>query len=209
MMTRALITTAAIALAAGTADARELAAKPLSAEAYRDGFSAEQLIGRDVAGVEAGGFLDIGDKAIAVPWDQIELTNDGTIRASDVVADNVDRYRVFADRVEDGFEGRPFRADELVDAFVTTADGRDLGIVHDLIFSREGELGGVVVLPDVRYPTASYLAFQFAGGGDGTRFDPAGDTYRVPAMDEEVAVGDPFPYRDGLESGAFAPPAQP
>lgn len=233
MINRTLIPSTALVFAAGFADGREPAAKPLSAEAYRDGFSAEQFVGDDVVGaesegigeiqgrvllspgqiahliVEAGGFSGIGDKAIAVPWDQIALVNAGTVRASDVVAEDVDHYRAFADRFEDRLEQRPFRADELMDDFVKTADGRDLGIVHDLIFDREGDFGGIVVPPAGRFPTASSLTWPFADGGDGAGVDPADDTYRVPKMDDEVAVEDPFPYRDWLESCAFAPRDQP
>lgn len=226
---RTLVTASTLALVATTAAAQTDATQALDVEAYRDGFSAEQLIGRAVVGtdgeemgavqslllspegqieravLEIGGFLDIGDKAIAVPWDQIALQGDGEpVRVEGVEADNIEQFSLFEDEGEVEAEGRRFRADELLDDFVETADGRNVGYVDDLIFSRDGELGGVVVMPDIRYPTASWLAFPFHGYGDELGFDPGEDVYRVPAMDDDDAIYEPFPYRDWIESAELA-----
>lgn len=227
-MLRSILATSIFALAATPAPAQE-AATGFDIERYRDGFSAEQLIGADVVGtageefgevqsliltpegqiervvVEVGGFLDIGDKAIAVPWDRITFDVEGrAVRANGIDADNVEDFSLFGDREAIDPEGRRFRADELLDDYVRTAGDRYFGYVHDLIFSREGQLGGIVVTPDVMYPTASYMALPWHGYGDGIGFDPGDDTYTVPAMDDETAVYDPFPYREWQRGGELA-----
>lgn len=67
MINRTLIPSTALAFAAGFADGREPAAKPLSAEAYRDGFSAEQFVGRDVVGAEGEGIGEIQGRVLLPP----------------------------------------------------------------------------------------------------------------------------------------------
>ena len=78
--------------------------------------------------VETGGFLDIGDKVIAVPWSGIDLTpgKEGVV-AKNVDESNVEDFSLFGDREEATTGPRSFRASELAGDFVTLKGGEDYG----------------------------------------------------------------------------------
>src|SRR5688500_1152574 len=61
--------------------------------------------------VETGGFLDIGDKVIAVPWSGIDLSpGEEGVAAQNVDESNVEDFSLFNDREEAATGPRSFRA---------------------------------------------------------------------------------------------------
>ncbi|HEX6013145.1 MAG TPA: PRC-barrel domain-containing protein [Geminicoccaceae bacterium] len=153
--------------------------------------------------VETGGFLDIGDKVIAVPWSGIDLTpgKEGVV-AKNVDESNVEDFSLFGDREEATTGPRSFRAAELAGDFVTLKGGEGYGYVRDLLFDRDGKLQAIVVAPDVAYDAAGYYAYPYHGYGYdyGFDFDPGLDYYALPYSQEELAEYHDFDY-DVWEDG--------
>ncbi|HET9868578.1 MAG TPA: PRC-barrel domain-containing protein, partial [Nitrospira sp.] len=109
--------------------------------------------------IEAGGFLDIGDTHIRLPWDQIEITRgEGDGQTYDYEASV--RVPISEEDLEDFslFDGeevvtapREWRATELIDDRVLLAGGVNYGYVRDLVIGQDGKLNAVVVNPDVAW----------------------------------------------------------
>lgn len=244
---RLLTTTAlglTLALGAGTAAAQtgvlrdwqydELYATGVSVEELLDGMDvngAEEqdigevedvLIGRDgrVLSViaEVGGFWDMGDTHISIPWRQVDLANYADGITVPITEDNADDYSLF-DRevvsraaVEDEVvsevdsaetAGGVWRASELVGDYARVRDGdawSDYGYVSDMIV-RDGRVAAVIVTPDVTWDTAGYRAYPWTAETTGWR--PADRYYDLPYSRDEVANAQVFDY-DELNLGSAA-----
>jgi sporulation protein YlmC with PRC-barrel domain len=153
--------------------------------------------------VETGGFLDIGDKVIAVPWSGIDLTpgEEGVV-AQNLDESNVEGFSLFDDREEAATGPRSFRASELAGDCVTLKGGEDYGYVRDLLFDESGKLQAIVVAPDVAYDAAGHYAYPYYGYGydHGLDFDPGLDHYGLPYTEQELAEIHDFDY-DVWEDG--------
>jgi len=208
-------------------------------ENLRGGWSADTLMDADVYGrdgeefgevediilnpdnsiraivVEAGGFLDIGDTHLAVPWERVEIGGNLEELIVPVDADNYEQYSLLGEfgfgltgdevamadgarqiyRVSDDAEtrGGTWRASNLLGDYVALQDEVAYGVVDDLIFDRQGTLTAVVVEPDINtgYAAGPY-AYPFYGYEFG--FDPALDYYGLPYGYDEVGTLDPFDY---------------
>lgn len=185
------------------------------AEKYEDGWTAQQLFDTPVHGadgndigeienlvvsaegkiekiiVEAGGFLDIGDVHLAVPWSEVEVGKGLEMVKTPLKEDNVEDFSLFDDdEVETG--QRAWRATELMYDYVSLEDYRGYGMVHDLVFSKDGEVEAVLVNPDVGYGRGGPYAYPYYGYERG--FEPGADTYRLPYTQKEIAELGPFDY---------------
>lgn len=185
------------------------------AEEYRDGWTARQLFDTPVYGandegvgeienlivsadgkiekiiVEAGGFLDIGDVHLAVPWDQAEVGKGLERVRTPLEEENVEDFSLFDDdEVRTG--QREWRVTELMYDYVSLEDYRGYGMVADLVFSQDGEVEAVLVNPDVGYGGGGPRAYPYYGYERG--FEPGADTYRLPYTREEIAELGPFDY---------------
>lgn len=200
---------------------------------YTGGFRGEQLLDADVYGAEGaeaneeigdvenvildqnnriiaviaevGGFWDIGDTHVAVPWEQVTLLQDG-VRVP-VNEENVEEYGLFRDHsyftledaqqtrvVDDDLTTGPrsWKLSDLIDDFAVLRDGQSYGYVDDVIFDRQGQLQAVVVEPDVAYGARGPYAYPFYGYNVG--WDPGYDYYQLPYTEQEVAGFEPFQY---------------
>ena len=181
-------------------------------EAY-EGWSAEELLGEEVYGetgdvvgeiedfiigpdgkiqkvvVEGGGFLDIGDSHVAVPWNQVTRIGVASIRAP-LTEENIDEYGMF-ENVED-MPPRPdnFRLRELLNDYLT-ADGVGYGTVEDVIFTQDGKIDAVIVYGAYGY---GYDRGPVALPYYPERYDPYGPYYEVPYGAEELSEVRPFDY---------------
>ena len=143
--------------------------------------------------VETGGFLDVGDKVIAVPWSEIDLTpNEAGVVAKNLAAKNVENFSLFNDRESISTGPRSFRASELQGDFVTLKGGEAYGYVRDLLFDQGGKLLAVVVATDVAYDADGYYAYPYYGYDYG--FDPGLDNYSLPYTGDEIGEYEPFDY---------------
>jgi sporulation protein YlmC with PRC-barrel domain len=142
--------------------------------------------------VETGGFLDVGDKVVAVPWREIDVTpgKKGVV-AENLDADNVKNFSLFNDRESVSTGPRSFRASELQGDFVTLNGGEGYGYVRDLLFDQGGKLQAVVVAPDAASDVDGYRAYPYYGYG----FEPGLDNYALPYGTDEIgAYDEPFDY---------------
>jgi sporulation protein YlmC with PRC-barrel domain len=152
--------------------------------------------------VETGGFLEIGDKVIAVPWQDIDVTpgKDGIV-ATSLDADKMESFSLFGDRESVSTGPRSFRASELEGDYVMLKGGEGYGYVSDLLFDKGGKLQAIIVAPDAGYGVLGYRAYPYYGYGYG--FDPGLDYYGLPyAADDINEYDEPFDY-DVWDDGVF------
>lgn len=191
-------------------DKTEIIALPAWRSNYNElyaGMSVEELLGADVHGTtgedigevenlvigkdgevlsviaEVGGFLELGDKHISIPWDRVTVGVDGDDLSIPLTQDTLEEFSLFADprvtaqearttiqEVEGDDAGvvttgpRAWRATELIGdhARLRDKDGFvNYGYVHDLII-RDGKVAAVVVSPDVTWGPGLY-AYPYYG----------------------------------------------
>lgn len=207
---------------------------------YEDGWQADAFLDNDVFGeageeigtvenflldrqgqivavvAEVGGFLDISDTHVAVPWSEVDLRN-GDVHTP-LSDENAEDYSLFADefftqvdvgdlqRVEDelttGFD--IWKVTNLLDDYAVLESGLGYGYVDDLIFDRQGQLQSVVVSASGEYGEPGSYAFPWYGYGyDGYAWAPGLDYYTLPFDDaDEFADLEPFDS-DQMEPGVI------
>lgn len=198
-------------------------------ELYRTGLRAESLLDADVMGpqgeeigsvenvildqnnqivaliAQVGGFWDIGDTHVAVPWSEAQLVDDGV--QIPVTEENVENYGLYGETsvvskqmlrqtkvVDDDLTAgnRVWKLTNLIDDFATLRSGVGYGYVDDAIFTREGKLQAVVVEPSgTGYGVGPY-AYPFHGYGTG--WNAGMDTYEMPYGEGDVAEMQPLDY---------------
>lgn len=133
---------------------------------------------------EVGGFWDLFDTHVNVPWDEVVVGADGRLSIP-VTEENVEDYSTWKTGyltagdaaagvavVEDDLETGPsiFRATDLIGSYSRIRDGegqsyRNYGYVNDLIV-RDGQLQAVVVNPDTGFGmTPGAYAYPYYGRG--------------------------------------------
>jgi sporulation protein YlmC with PRC-barrel domain len=153
---------------------------------------------------EVGGFWDIGDTHVRVPWSEVEVAWGGedeprvtipvteeTVEGYDLYGGVAGEFRVVDD--DDPYTPRSWRVTELIDDYVTLEGGARYGWVEDLLFDQAGRLKAVVV--DAAYgPAYGPYAYPFFGYGYG--FYPGYDYYDLPYSEDEIAGAglEPFEY---------------
>lgn len=190
------------------------------------GIQAERLIGAEVFGTEGeeignventlisdsnqivaivaevGGFWDMGDNHIAVPWNEVEVTDDGF--RIPVNEDNVDDYDLLESsyvtaslqqttEVDDELAtgANVWRLTDLMGDYATLNDGAGYGTVDNVLFTQGGEIQAVVVDASSAYGYGSY-AYPFYGYG--TSWTPGATTYDVGYDEDEIADFEVFEY---------------
>lgn len=130
--------------------------------------------------IEVGGFLDIGDTHVAVPWDDLQFS----VRAVTVPleAENIGDFSLF-DKDEPIVREDVWKASDVLDDYARV-EGEADGYVDDLIFNHDGVLTAVIVNTDVAFGGGP-RAFPFNG-------DPAAPTYDLPYGEAEVVEQAPF-----------------
>lgn len=153
---------------------------------------------------EVGGFLDIGDTHVAVPFDQVEVGANLDKITVPVDQDNVEDYSIFgdfgyftapeADTTQvvnsDLVTGpRVWKATELLDDYAILTGGIGYGYVDDMIFIEDGKLHAVVVDPAVGYGPGPY-AYPYYGYAYG--WYPGAPYSDLGYGEADVAVIDTF-----------------
>lgn len=149
----------------------------------------EKLVGMIA---EVGGFWDMGDTHVAVPWSQTSFYRDGV--QTPLREDNLDTYDLYGDlsfitkeelqrpvQVTDDVATGPrtWKITSLLDDYASTPNGIGYGYVDDVIFSSEAEVQAVLI--QVR--GASY-AYPFWGYQRG--WHPGYNTYVIPFEEGQV-----------------------
>ncbi len=152
---------------------------------------------------EVGGFWDISDTHIAVPWEEVTLTEDGF--QIPVTAENFDDYQLYENefvsasldmtqQVDDDAETgvNSWQLTSLLNDHATMSDGTGYGYVTDAIFSQDGELKSVIVESAVADYGYGYYAYPFSGYSHG--WNPGDGMYTLPYGPEDVSAMEPFEY---------------
>ncbi|HEY9120218.1 MAG TPA: PRC-barrel domain-containing protein [Marinobacter sp.] len=152
---------------------------------------------------QVGGFWDMGDTHVAVPWEEVELTDDGV--QIPVSEDNADDYGVFEnehvtkeelqyttqvdDDVETGY--RTWKLTDFLDDYASLEGGVGYGYVENVIFSKDGQMEAVVIQADSAFGGDDY-AYPFYGYD--YNWDPGYATYELPYDENEVNELETFDY---------------
>ncbi|WP_324765460.1 PRC-barrel domain-containing protein (plasmid) [Sinorhizobium meliloti] len=156
---------------------------------------------------EVGGFWDIGDTHVSVPWDKVTIRKDGTAQIP-VTEDTADQYGFFNDQLtqaelsENAVSGlddqelgpRAWRASELIGDLARIRENnqyRGYGYVSDLIFS-EGRVLATIIDRDAGYGLRGPYALPYYGYRYG--WTPGNRYYDLPYNREDASRIVPFDY---------------
>ncbi|WP_370159316.1 PRC-barrel domain-containing protein [Limimaricola soesokkakensis] len=158
---------------------------------------------------EVGGFWDIGDTHVSIPFEEVALADDGDGIVVPVTEDNVSDYDLWtydavsaeeaAEEVVSGLDDatilRAWRATELIGDSARLQDGdlySEYGYISDLIL-RDGEVAAVVANASSGYG-AGYQAYPFYGYDYDMGWDAGSPYYDLPYTADEVNDLDRFDY---------------
>ena len=145
-----------------------------------------------------GGFWDIGDTHVSVPWNDVAIGTDQAQVSIPVTEETVGDYSLFGDggwfseedyfawdsdtlqAVDDDLDPGPtvFRASELIGDYAYLSDRVPYGFVNDLILE-DGQITAVVVDATGYYGTPGYYAYPYDYGAGATRH-PYDRRYQLP-----------------------------
>lgn len=161
---------------------------------------------------EVGGFWDIGDTHVSVPWDEVEVTAAGVVLP--LTEDTVDDYGIFdrdyltapqassqiVGEVDDAETGpRAYRLSELIGDYARLRGNddtmRNYGYVRDVVID-DGKVDAVVVSPASGYTfgTPGYRAYPYSSGSVGY-----GPYYDMPYSENDARDLGTFDY-DAMSS---------
>jgi len=145
---------------------------------------------------EVGGFFEIGDTHVTIPWRDIERR--GGKVYSPITAETAENYGMFAEEyytkedighiqgVEDFFETGPYiwKATSLLDDYVVLEDEEPFGYVTDVVFSDGGKLIAVVAAESRRDIDGRGV---FAFPWDNREWRPQFDHFTLRHTKEDIA----------------------
>jgi hypothetical protein len=145
---------------------------------------------------EVGGFWDIGDTHVTIPWSGIERRAGKTY--SPITEETAENYGMFSEEyftaedvghfegLDESFATGPYiwKATALLDDYVVLEDGEPFGYVTDLVFDQSGRLLAVVAA-DAHSPIDRRGVYAFPWDRRGWR--PGFDHYTVRHTEEEIA----------------------
>ena len=156
---------------------------------------------------EVGGFLDIGDTHVSVPWDQVEMTDPTEGAMIPVTEDNVGQFDaveyagVPGTELEEeitpglddvGLAGRAWRANELIGDYarLTGEDPfQNYGFVSDIIV-RNGQIVAAIVNASAEYGGGFYGYPAHADYARG--WTPGGPYYDMPYTVQDIENIEPM-----------------
>ncbi|ROT98100.1 PRC-barrel domain-containing protein [Histidinibacterium lentulum] len=157
---------------------------------------------------QVGGFWDIGDTHVYVPWDQVEIGDTIQVATIPVTEETVDDYTVFGEYwfeeetlteaeteetgpVNDDLEAGSgiFKATDMIGSYAYLTDGVRYGYVADLIV--QDDAVSAIVTDAAAYGTGGYYAYPYAWRGT---VPTAGPRYDMPYGPQEVDTLEAFDY---------------
>lgn len=147
---------------------------------------------------EVGGFIDIGDTHVAVPWDRLYISPDLETVETPVLEDDVEDYSPFKEVIGKKGAGdmktvssdlatgpKVWKATRLLDEYAYLPNGEPFGYIDDLIFVGP-QLHAVVVSSDAAYGGGFVAVPYRADGYDAQRhrYDVGYDQDEVEQLDE-------------------------
>ena len=158
---------------------------------------------------EVGGFWDIGDTHLTVPWDEVTLGGTSSGIEVPVTEDSVDDYAgVYDDYlttneadgrevVDDDLETGPgiFKATDLVGDYAALSDRTPYGYVSDLLIDGDGDISAVIVEANA-YGNPGYYAYPYSANAPTGQ---SGAFYGMPFNRNQIDSLEQFDY-DQLSS---------
>ncbi|WP_147115257.1 PRC-barrel domain-containing protein [Tateyamaria sp. syn59] len=158
---------------------------------------------------EVGGFWDIGDTHVNIPFEEVSLADDSDGIMVPLTGDSVSDYdlwtydAVSADEagsqtisgVDDMDVVRAWRVSELIGDTARLQDGdiySEFGYINDLIL-RDGEVAAVVTNASSAYG-AGYQAYPFYGYDYDMGWDAGSPYYDLPYTEDEIGELERFDY---------------
>jgi sporulation protein YlmC with PRC-barrel domain len=169
---------------------------------YRNTWSADEMIGTQVRGgdgndigevkdivldrkgavthvvVEVGGFLDIGDQHIGVPWTDVRIgrgMNWIQVPLREIENGTYSLYGAVPSGEDITLPGNKWRANELMGDYASLNDLPRFGLVVDLLFNESGQVQAVIVDRAAGgWGRGGWYAFPFTG------YAPADYTHHLP-----------------------------
>ncbi len=144
--------------------------------------------------IETDNWLDIGDRVISVPWDNIDLTPQTDGVSASIDESDMNDFSLFGDDETANVDGDAYRASALLDSYVNLDGGVGYGYVTDLIFDQDGMLSSVLVSPDASFGDSDYAGGYYAYPyyDDSTYYDPIEGVYTLPYTQDEVLGYTPY-----------------
>lgn len=154
--------------------------------------------------IRAGGFWDISNTYLVVPWKQVKLIPDGF--QVPVTEQDYEQYVLFGDQsfvtmktlqqvhpVNDilATGAQTWKLTALLDDYVLLNDGTPYGYVNDVLFSKNGQIMAIMVTASAAYGAGVY-AFPFNGYMYG--WQPYDNVYTLPYEAPQVETLAPFDY---------------
>lgn len=125
---------------------------------------------------EVGGFWDIGDTHVNVPWDEVEIAPNLNHVTVPITEASVDEYVTFPDvisrggteylrAVDDDLDTgtQVFKATDLIGDYARLSDQTPYGYVGDLLINQEGEIKAIVV-DAATYGQRGFYAYPYNPG---------------------------------------------
>ncbi len=147
---------------------------------------------------EVGGFIDIGDTHVAVPWDRLYISPDLETVETPILEEDVEDYSTFKEIIGKKGAGdmktvssdlatgpKVWKATRLLDEYAYLPNGEPFGYIDDLIFVGP-QLHAVVVSSDAAYG-GGFIAVPYRAGSYDTerqRYDVGYDQNEIEQLDE-------------------------
>ncbi|MCG7601225.1 PRC-barrel domain-containing protein [Halomonas sp. McH1-25] len=153
---------------------------------------------------EVGGFWDIGDTHVIVPWEQVQLSEQGV--QIPVNEDNIEQYQLYGEdsvvkkqafqqkaAIAEGAETgqRTWKLSELINDYSNLQSGAGYGYVDNAVFSKDGKLLAVLVMSSGNYGPGT-MAYPFYGYSYG--WQPGFSSYQLPYSEQDVSEMTAFDF---------------
>lgn len=166
---------------------------------YRSTWSADEMLGTDVRGangeeigevkdiivgpngnidkvvVEVGGFLEMGDQHIGVPWKDVQIgadMQDVQVPLREVESGTYSLYGVVPQGENVSVARQYWRVNELIGDYANLADAPRYGMVTDALFDKQGKLQAVIVNRRAgTWGGAGWYGYPYAGYRPGYAYD--------------------------------------
>lgn len=156
--------------------------------------------------VEVGGFMELGDQHIGIPWEHVKIGQDMAFVQVPLKEVENGTYSLFG-RIPQGEDvstaRTSWRVHELIGDYANLEDVPRYGLVTDVVFNNRGQVQAVVV--DPAGPVYGRYAYPYTG------YYPAAFGYALPYREETIVQLQPFdyarlgersPYSGGATGGA-------
>lgn len=154
---------------------------------------------------EVGGFWDIGDTHVNIPWEEVDITTGANRAVVPVTEASVDDYDIFGEApavMSDADENvavvdddlatglNTFKATDLIGDNAYLNDGAGYGYINDLLVGPQGQIDAIV-MDAAAYGTPGYYAYPYQTYQN---WQPGSPRYRMPYAADSIGRIENFDY---------------